>query len=218
MFLHVCTHATACTASPQHVPAPGPPRAMLAVSLWTDPQAHHPVLMVSVASLSPIFGPLLPSGCPSLIADVLRDARWRDLNVTQQVVRPGTRTLWDPTAVSNGVDTCHVALPPTQQPDKGASSHRGDAGTRVPRGRCPAQGHLCQEAKPGLCPHLPLGTPQSCLTPFLHPIPHGLCSTPGHPSCKNESFFCSHYIPDMGNDVPCSNPSSSFPSPQRGPP
>ena len=38
--------------------------------------------------------------------------------MTQRAVQSGTRTLWGHTAVSNGVDTCHVALPCTQQPDK----------------------------------------------------------------------------------------------------
>ena len=83
---------------------------------------------------APSLGPLLPSGCPFLIPDVLRDASWRDLNVTQCAVQSGTRTLWDHTAVGYGVDTCHRALPPTKQPDKGASSHCGGTGTRVPRG------------------------------------------------------------------------------------
>ena len=36
---------------------------------------------------APSLGPLLPSGCPSLIPDVLRDASWRDLNVSQRAVQ-----------------------------------------------------------------------------------------------------------------------------------
>ena len=82
--------------------------------------------------------------------------------------------------------------------------------------RCPAQGHLCQEPKPGLCPHLPLGTPQTCLTPFPHPILHGLCSTSGHPSCKNESFFCSCYIPNWGMTSPVPTPLPAFLVPREG--
>ena len=113
VFLHMCTHDTACRASSQHVPAPGPPMAMLGSQSCR--QTLKPTILCSQSPWphwAPSLGPLLPSGCPPLIADVLRDASWRDLNVTQQAARPGARTLWDHTAVSNGVDPCPVALHP----------------------------------------------------------------------------------------------------------
>ena len=67
---------------------------------------------------APSLGPLLPSGCPSLIPDVLRDVSWRDLNGTQHAVQGPEPCGITQLSAMGWTPATYVALPPTQQPDK----------------------------------------------------------------------------------------------------